>query len=74
MTPDELRSELSRLGLSQVGAAKVLDYDERSVRRWVTGDKPIPRAVALLLPKLTPKEAARLSGDVARRTPAKSPG
>lgn len=59
MTPDELRSQLSRLGLTQVGAAGFLDYDERTVRRWAAGEKPIPRVVALLLPRLTVKEVRR---------------
>lgn len=60
MTPDELRSELSRLGLSQVGAAKALRVNDKTIRRWASGEIPIPHAVALLLPKLTAKEAAKL--------------
>lgn len=60
MTPEDLRTELSRLGLSQVGAAKALRVNEKTVRRWASGEIPIPHAVALLLPKLTVKEALKL--------------
>lgn len=58
MTPDELRAELKRLGLTQNGAARFLDVQERTVRRWAAGDQPVPRAVELLLPRLTPEEVA----------------
>ena len=57
MTPDELRAQLDRLGLTQVGAARLLDVDERTVRRWATGNVPIPRAVEMLLPLLSPVPA-----------------
>lgn len=56
MTPTELRAQLDRLGLSQVGAARFLDVAARTLRRWATGEQPIPRAVELLLPRLTPSE------------------
>lgn len=62
MTPDELRAELARLGLSQTGAARALRVNEKTVRRWATGEIPVPFAVALLLVKLTPKEADKLIG------------
>lgn len=55
MTSDEFRAELKRLGLTQVGAARFLDRDKRTVRRWANG-APIPKAIELLLPKLTPEE------------------
>jgi DNA-binding transcriptional regulator YiaG len=58
MTPDAFRSELSRLGLTQAGAAAFLDVDERTVRRWAAGDKPVPKTVELLLAKLTPEEVS----------------
>ena len=58
MTPDDLRAELERLGLTQRAGARFLDVTPRTLRRWATGDQPIPRAVALLLPRLTPEEVA----------------
>lgn len=48
MTPEAFRGDLVALGLSQIGAAKFLDVDARTVRRWATGDIPIPRSVELL--------------------------
>lgn len=56
MTPDEFRAHLVRLGLSQVGAARLLDYDARTVRRWATGELAIPKAVEMLLERLRPSE------------------
>jgi len=49
MTAEALRATLERLGLSQIGAARFLDVDARTVRRWATGDAVIPRSVELLL-------------------------
>jgi len=59
MTPDAFRAELTRLGLSQVKAGKVLGADERTVRRWASGVVQIPRSVALLLPRLTRSEVEK---------------
>ena len=52
MTPDELRAHLSRLGLSQRGAAAFLRVNPSTLRRWCQGEVPVPHAVALLLPRL----------------------
>lgn len=48
MTTDQYRDAISRLGLSQVGAAHFLGVDPRTSRRWALGELPIPRAVELL--------------------------
>lgn len=56
MTPDAFRSELTRLGLTQAGAARFLKMDPRQLRRWAKGETPIPHAVELLLGKLKPKD------------------
>lgn len=56
MTPDELRDALAALKLSQLGAAKLLDVDTRTMRRWATGDKPIPKAVEMVLRLLIEKQ------------------
>lgn len=42
MTPDEYRTALESLDLSQVGAARLLGVDERTSRRWAIGERPIP--------------------------------
>ncbi len=56
MTSDAFRAHLVRLGLTQVGAARLLKVDARTVRRWATGDCDVPESVALLLPRLTPAD------------------
>lgn len=49
MSPDQLIATLKRLGLSQSGAARILEVDPRTVRRWVAGDGPIPKTVEMTL-------------------------
>jgi len=49
MTPAELRRVLDRAGLSQRGAARELDLNERTVRKYVAGRIPIPLTVELAL-------------------------
>lgn len=36
---------LREAGLSQRGTAKALEINERTMRRYVAGDQPIPRVV-----------------------------
>ena len=47
MTPDALRAAPKALGLSGRGLARLLDVHEKTYRRWIAGDVPIPRSVAL---------------------------
>ena len=54
MTPTELRAFLSRLGLSQVGAAKVVGIDPRTMRRYLAGELPVPKWLPLALRGLQP--------------------
>ena len=49
MTARQLRGALRDLGLSQMGLARLLRVDPRTVRHWVAGSYPVPEAVALLL-------------------------
>lgn len=42
MTPDEYRDAIAQLGLSQVAAARLLGVDERTSRRWATGERDVP--------------------------------
>ena len=60
MTPNDLRHELRRLGLSQPALARMLAVNERTARRWASGDQPIPSAVEALLPRLDRAEAYAL--------------
>lgn len=47
MNPTTLRAAPAALGLSGRGLARVLDVNEKTWRRWVAGQVPIPRSVAL---------------------------
>ena len=49
MTKDDYRDALETLGLSQVGAAKVLGIADRTSRAYALGERPVPEPVALVL-------------------------
>jgi hypothetical protein len=47
MTAGQLQKLLDRARISQRGAAKALDINERTMRKYVAGDAAIPRTVEL---------------------------
>lgn len=49
ITAKELRGLLKpgATGISQRAMAKIIDIDERTMRRYVSGDLPIPRVVQI---------------------------
>lgn len=47
-----LVSLLGDAGLSQRGAARALGINERTMRRYVSGDAPVPRVIVLALERL----------------------
>lgn len=49
MTAAQLRAALDRLNLTGVAAAELFGVEIRTVRRWVSGDSPVPDAVAIVL-------------------------
>ena len=49
MTALQLQRLLDRAGLSQRGAAKALEINERTMRKYAAGDAPIPKTVELAL-------------------------
>jgi hypothetical protein len=49
MTAAQLVKLLEKAGLSQLGAARRLGVDPRTIRRYVAGDLPVPRVVELAL-------------------------
>jgi hypothetical protein len=49
MTSTQYQAALDGLGLSQVGAARLLGVDPRTSRRWALGEATVPPAVALAL-------------------------
>jgi DNA-binding transcriptional regulator YiaG len=48
----KIRELLVRAGLSQRGAARELDVDERTMRYWCAGDVATPRMAVLALERL----------------------
>ena len=49
MTANQFRSALSRLELSQLGAARLFGVNGRTVRRWALGEISVPEDKATLL-------------------------
>ena len=49
MPPDDLRALLARLGLSQMGLARLLAVNPRTVRGWCAGTRPPPEIVRRFL-------------------------
>lgn len=49
MTADQFRSALSRLGLSQLGSARLFGTGSRTPRRWANGEAAVPAPIAILL-------------------------
>jgi len=65
MTPSEYRDLLATLGLTQAGAARLLGVDERTSRRWATGERDVPMPAArflrfLLKAKISPDRVMKL--------------
>jgi len=68
MTADEYREALARLDLSQVAAARLLGVDDRTSRRWATGERDVPGPAVrflhyLIATKKTGDQAMRVLGD-----------
>lgn len=49
MTAEQFQSAIDRLGLSQVGAARLVGADPRTGRRWALDERAVPESVAILL-------------------------
>lgn len=49
MTPNQFRAALDRLKLSQLGAARLFNSNDRTVRRWVIGERGVPPTVVILV-------------------------
>lgn len=49
MTALQLKRVLAKAALSQRGAAKLLEINERTMRRYISGEQPIPRVVEYAL-------------------------
>ncbi len=42
MTSDDYRAAIESLGLSQLGAARLLGVNDRTSRRWASGEQDVP--------------------------------
>jgi hypothetical protein len=49
MTQHQFRTTLDRLGLTQVGIARMLHGDERTFRRYALGEAKVPTTLAIIL-------------------------
>ena len=49
MTARQLRNALRKAGMTQVGFAKMIGVNDRTVRRWISGELPVPTYVAVIL-------------------------
>jgi hypothetical protein len=56
MTPKQLRTALAGMGLSQRAAARLLNIDERTMRKYVAGDLVIPEMLVWALRGLAQRE------------------
>lgn len=45
----DLRAEIARLSLTQRGAGRALGVHERTIRKWLSGEREIPSAVPALI-------------------------
>ena len=59
MTPAQLRKLLERAGLSQSEAARRLDISDRTMRRYISGELPVPRVVEYALQWVIAKQEPR---------------
>lgn len=49
MTPEQIEATLTTLGLSPKKAAHLFRHNERTMRRWIAGERGIPQGIAILL-------------------------
>ena len=67
MTPNQFRTAIDRLDLSQVGAGRLVGADPRTARRWALGERPVPDCVAILLRLLVAGKITVADVEQARR-------
>ncbi len=49
MTDDEFRAAINALDLPDKDAGRVLGCDPRTIRRWMSGERSVPEAIAKLV-------------------------
>jgi hypothetical protein len=68
MSPAELDAALESLEMEQVELARIADVNPKTVRRWVSGEVPVPGLAALLLRLLLARPELKGVIGVRRRT------
>jgi DNA-binding XRE family transcriptional regulator len=58
MTHQQLEAAIAQLGDTQTSLARSLDISDRTMRRYLAGDAPIPRVVDLAIAHLLNLRAA----------------
>lgn len=53
MTPKEYQTAIDTLGMTQTASSRFFGATDRTVRRWIAGDNPVPRPVEILLLYMT---------------------
>ena len=48
MTAKQFQAAIDHLGVSQLGAARMVGADGRTARRWALGERSVPEPVAIL--------------------------
>ncbi len=59
MTKQDFRAALKRLDFTQVGFAREIGVNPRTVRSWISGRSPVPGTVTVLLAALEKQEDSR---------------
>ena len=60
MKGQEYEKRISALGLNQVQSAIMLGVNDRTVRRWIADDAPIPHPVAIVLTLMQSADQRRI--------------
>lgn len=58
MTPDAFKAALRGLHMAQTTFARAVGVNDRTVRRWASGESPVPPTVVVLLHALNKAYAA----------------
>lgn len=59
---------IASVGLSQVGAARFLDVNERTSRRYASGEWPLPKAERMLMAVLARKRVSPAQAEALLKT------
>jgi DNA-binding transcriptional regulator YiaG len=57
MTATQFQAALDKIGISQMAFARHIEKDDRTVRRWVSGESVVPALVAHYVRELVKRNA-----------------